>query len=111
MNPELKAKWIAALRSGEYEQTTGALCRIGEDDGKPRYCCLGVLLEVLGVPSEQIELRRAYQDEDGFYNRWGALSEGQTDKYGVHNQTTLMDMNDDDQQSFAQIADYIEENL
>lgn len=42
MNPEIKAKWIAALTSGEYEQTRNYLHRI--DDG---YCCLGVLCEVM----------------------------------------------------------------
>jgi len=42
MPKELLAKWLAALRSGEYEQGTGALCRDG------RYCCLGVLMRIAG---------------------------------------------------------------
>ena len=37
MNPEVKAKWVAALRSGEYKQTEGQL-----RDGN-KFCCLGVL--------------------------------------------------------------------
>ena len=37
MNPEIKAKWVAALRSGEYKQAKGQL-RIGNS-----FCCLGVL--------------------------------------------------------------------
>ena len=36
MNPEVKAKWTEALRSGDYEQGMGALKHKG-------YCCLGVL--------------------------------------------------------------------
>lgn len=40
MNPEVKALWNAALRSGKYEQTTESLSREG------KYCCLGVLCEV-----------------------------------------------------------------
>jgi hypothetical protein len=40
MTPELKAKWIEALRSGEYEQGDGALFSNG------KYCCLGVLLAI-----------------------------------------------------------------
>lgn len=107
MDPELKAKWVAALRSGKYEQTTGALCRIGADDGKLRYCCLGVLMEVLGVPYEQVELQKVYQDEDGSYTRVGSLSEAQTRKYGVYNQMSLIEMNDDDRRSFAEIADFL----
>ena len=41
MKAEDKAKWLEALRSGEYEQIDGTLCR----DGK--YCCLGVLEVIL----------------------------------------------------------------
>lgn len=40
MNPEVKAKWLAALRSGEYEQTEGRL------HDKVGYCCLGVLCDL-----------------------------------------------------------------
>lgn len=40
MNPEIRAQWTAALRSGEYQQTTGAL-RNGEG-----FCCMGVLCDI-----------------------------------------------------------------
>lgn len=40
MNPEIKAQWVDALRSGEREQGNGALNR----DGK--FCCLGVLCDL-----------------------------------------------------------------
>ncbi|WP_326565118.1 hypothetical protein VSH64_25070 [Amycolatopsis rhabdoformis] len=40
MDPEIKAKWIAALRSGEYEQGKRVLV---END---RFCCLGVLCDL-----------------------------------------------------------------
>lgn len=43
MNPEIKKKWLAALRGGEFEQCTGYL----KDGGK--YCCLGVLGEIQGM--------------------------------------------------------------
>lgn len=43
MNPELKAKWVAALRSGKYEQGHEYLNK----DGK--FCCLGVLCDVAGL--------------------------------------------------------------
>ena len=47
MNPRIKKKWVAALRSGEYEQGTGQLVRRiegyeGEEDTY-KFCCLGVL--------------------------------------------------------------------
>jgi hypothetical protein len=37
MNQEVKEKWVAALRSGDYEQGKSHL----RENGK--YCCLGVL--------------------------------------------------------------------
>ena len=40
MNQEIKEKWVAALRSGEYQQTKGYL---HNEEG---YCCLGVLTDL-----------------------------------------------------------------
>lgn len=40
MNPEVKAQWLTALRSGEYAQGSGSL----NEDGK--FCCLGVLCDL-----------------------------------------------------------------
>ena len=45
MNQEIKAQWVQALRSGEYEQGKSAL-HIISGDGKHTYCCLGVLCEL-----------------------------------------------------------------
>lgn len=50
MNPEIKAKWVAALRSGEYKQGRAYL----RFDGA--HCCLGVLCELAvkaGVASKR----------------------------------------------------------
>ena len=41
MNPEWKAKWVTALRSGDYSQGVGNL--MGEED---TFCCLGVLCDI-----------------------------------------------------------------
>lgn len=41
MNEEIKAKWIAALRSGEYEQGRSSL-----RPSSNSYCCLGVLCDL-----------------------------------------------------------------
>lgn len=49
MNPEIRAQWCAALRSGEYPQTKEALRRLPEEiqqGGHPAYCCLGVLTDL-----------------------------------------------------------------
>jgi hypothetical protein len=44
MNPEIRAQWIAALRSGEYKQARGMLTERTEDGDK--HCCLGVLCQL-----------------------------------------------------------------
>jgi hypothetical protein len=41
-DPEVRQRWLDALRSGKYEQATHVLRT--EDD---KYCCLGVLCEVI----------------------------------------------------------------
>ncbi len=48
MTQELKDKWVAALRSGKYQQGT---IHLQHDN---RFCCLGVLCEVAEVPCEVV---------------------------------------------------------
>jgi hypothetical protein len=43
MKKEIADKWIAALRSGEYKQTSGTL----NDGGN--FCCLGVLCDISSI--------------------------------------------------------------
>lgn len=45
MNQEIKARWVAALRSGDYQQGFTALCTLGGSGGEA-YCCLGVLSDL-----------------------------------------------------------------
>lgn len=100
MNPELKAKWIEALRSGKYEQTTKVL------KDKKGYCCLGVLRELIDPGSED-------EDENA-----QALSEDMCEIAGLARYTykpgnvqhIVSEMNDNGK-NFLQIADYIEASL
>ena len=57
MTPEFKAQWVAALRSGEYEQARDAM-RIGDS-----FCCLGVAAQ-LADPSK-------WKDWEGFLGQQG----------------------------------------
>ena len=41
-------KWLEALESGGYNQTTGRLAR-RSNDGSVRYCCLGVACDISGI--------------------------------------------------------------
>lgn len=114
MEPELKAKWVAALRSGKYQQTTGQL------RNEKGFCCLGVLLDVWGRGEWLGELY-SYEtgDIEGEIQCSGdldglakiVLSENR-DEEG-----RLIALNDGDEkngkasQPFPVIADYIEAKL
>jgi hypothetical protein len=103
MNPEIKAEWVAALRSGKYVQGYEKLhTNLG-------LCCLGVLCELgmpqlgpyeggAGHPPQQ------FLEWSGLTNRHGDLPietrSGDT--------TCLIDLNDSRLFSFDQIADVID---
>lgn len=112
MNPEIKAKWLTALRSGEYKQGVGYLRQADNT-----YCCLGVLADIAvkeGVceapflKSDSLVPHWTYDGMSGDLSveleRWSGIS-------GNSTQVNLMTMNDDDGYSFDAIADWIEENL
>lgn len=60
-NKENVTKWVQALRSGEYEQTDGVLCRRTIGD-KYAFCCLGVASEV--AIANGVELIRLSDDDE-----------------------------------------------
>ena len=96
MNPELKEKWVKALRSGEYKQAFLSL-RSGQS-----YCCLGVLCVVAGLTIT----------DDGC----GVDIAGKPSGYLPikeligHDPDLFWDKNDGGM-PFPEIADYIEQNL
>lgn len=47
MDQSIKEKWVEALRSGDYEQGTGALRQKNERTGTETFCCLGVLCDIV----------------------------------------------------------------
>ena len=130
MNTEIKAQWLAALRSGEYTQTSGALRR-ENSDGSVGFCCLGVLCEILAKDG-----KIKYQPEDEYSDlrKYGAGVDGEGDfvsgsafslPYVVRElvgistdagefedaegcDRTLISLNDSQGKAFPEIADYIE---
>lgn len=95
VNKDIKAKWIAALKGGKFEQGKGNLLRNG------RYCCLGVLRHVMN-PDDTSKA-----DGGGeMLSRQQLVSAGLNDDV----QRDLSALNDSGL-TFAGIADYIEENL
>src|SRR3954468_10336347 len=69
---DVKAEWIAALESGDYEQGQGALALV-TDEGKRTYCCLGVLCEVL-ASSERVSLPVSIDEQESRYVQYDESS-------------------------------------
>lgn len=49
VNTDNVRKWVDALRSGEYDQTSGGLRRVDADGNATGFCCLGVACEISGL--------------------------------------------------------------
>lgn len=109
MNPELKAKWIADLRANPHLQGREAL---RTKDGK--FCCLGRLCEVAGILFDQDRWAFGEIDEIGdkdWFNE--ELPSFVLNKLELDPTSggELMEMNDHENLTFPEIADWIERNL
>lgn len=109
MKPEVKKKWVEALRSGSYKQGKSALCRPSAT-GEIQYCCLGVLGEELGLLRTQQHSRWKTWAEEG---NVGSIPDDDAEELGLGEgkQSVLIGMNDRHGKSFNEIADWIEVNL
>ena len=92
MDKELKAKWVSALRGGKYRQARGVLRR-----DKRTFCCIGVGVMVL--------------DEKFDFQSQATMEASMALGLDCAEKETLVDMNDYQSATFAEIADYIESNL
>jgi hypothetical protein len=127
MKADIKQKWVAALRNGEYEQTRAVLRSNGG------FCCLGVLCDLYAQetgmkwrPSEQstcytlhgisttlpIEVRAWAELAD----EYGAYVEVETNEDGAthppyRTDVSLTQLNDTWDYDFEMIADVIEQQL
>src|SRR5271165_690928 len=131
MNKSIKKKWLKALRSGDYKQGRDVLRKVGRD-GEDRWCCLGVLCDIIDkkgwdkTPSTnstntaygyKVSPRREYHEAEC------TVPESVAKLAGIDNvfvdcengdrtvRAHLESMNDVRKYSFKKIADWIEENL
>ena len=116
MNPQIRAQWCAALRSGNYQQGSGKLCRSG------RRCCLGVLADLAekaGAIGSITRHPHGWTEYDGCSDwlpdsimEWAGLADHNprvTASFGVASEKlTLAVINDEYGKSFAEIADLID---
>lgn len=111
MDAELKAKWLEALRSGRYDQTTGQL-----RDGNC-FCCLGVLCDVFDPEAWDIGgigdvPEWSYGEGHDQRSEVAVLPQNFRITYGISPavQDHVVQMNDAGK-TFSEIANYIEAKL
>ena len=115
MNPEIKARWVAALRGGEYTQGKSSL-RNKYDE----LCCLGVLCDLAGkdgLGEWTTQEGSVHLFFDGCYLAlpqsvvdWAGLDSHNPTIYTTEEGVELSDYNDGGL-SFAALADLIELHL
>jgi hypothetical protein len=121
VKPEIKSRWLDALRSGDFAQTTASL-RTHDN----RYCCLGVLCELAlrdGIvrreDGERWSIYIATDDGGGqsdsnlpdAVQEWAGLDEADPLLSDGNNSEDASEWNDIEHKTFAQIADLIERSL
>lgn len=108
MDKQLKARWVEALRSGNYKQETGML----RNERTMKFCCLGVLADIQGAQWDFSSPR--FDKTCAVHRDGGWLKEEFAGGLPLADQKTLSDMNDGrdrPRSSFGEIAEYIEKNL
>jgi hypothetical protein len=112
MNPQIKQKWVDALRSGDYQQ---GQCYLRTNSG---FCCLGVLCD-LYIKENNVEWEPPiYSDAYMFQNMVAALPLSVIEWSGVEGYNplvndeigTLSGLNDNGT-TFNEIANLIENHL
>lgn len=105
MDSKVKARWVAALRSGDYKQGRLRLRTTSKLAGD-KFCCLGVLCDI-----EQPTRWRMFKEwaNDGSVSQL-PLELRQEVGIGPGEQLSLIELNDGGS-NFEAIADWIEEYL
>lgn len=99
--------WIAALRSGEFQQAQYTLRYVDRDTDKSKFCCLGVACELAqrdgGPPWDQ----QRYMGGIGIMPPAMRMYIGMS----VEQESKLVALNDTRKLPFSQIADHIEKRI
>jgi hypothetical protein len=122
MNPERKALWLEALRSGEYTQGKSQLKREVAPDAA-NHCCLGVACELYKRETGEGAWVRSGEELEFEISRddysWSSLPGAVAEWFGLDRdpyvyeglkRISLANLNDEGK-SFEEIADVIEQEL
>jgi hypothetical protein len=119
MDPEIKARWVAALRSGEYKQAVETLRRNGA------HCCLGVLCDLFAKENGKPWRAKAMSEVGPYQSYTGGFADSKMpgavvciwagidpyDRVEIGDTRQPLYVHNDDGRTFAEIADAIEEQL
>ena len=105
MTQELKEKWVAALRSGEYSQCKASL-KEDAGNGTVGYCCLGVLREIACPPQDFLTW-----DDRGYLSTKGLDAAGLTWEQARDLAYRNDGSGEHPRHDFREIADYIEADI
>lgn len=99
--------WVAALRSGEYQQARGALVK--RVNGVTSYCCLGVACEVaiangLKVEVAEQETRGGFGPARSYDNEYTLLPKSVREFYGLEDSDPYLPMNPTNEDSSVNLA-------
>lgn len=99
LDPEFKKVWLEALRSGKYKQARQTLRLVR--NSRPLYCCIGVAGVKMKLMREVARFSASHATDHI------SMKMGLDMATAAH----LVRMNDTEQLSFTEIADWIEANL
>jgi hypothetical protein len=104
MNPEVKTKWVEALRSDKYKQAEGQL---KDPHG---YCCLGVLCDISGLDEwDEFSYMHAQSVLPNEVAAWAELDNDPA--VTVNDKQVKLSFLNDSNSDFTEIADLIERYL
>lgn len=111
MNPDVKAKWVSALRSGEYKQARREL-----KSETNRFCCLGVLCDLHSKTTGDLwSDGGAYLGENALLpekvRAWAGLGSRYGGAVSISSTCKALTTHNDCGLSFEKIADAIEAQL
>lgn len=107
---EFAEKWVKALRSREYKQTTGML-----GNKHVGYCCLGVGCVISGANDEELDNESIILYRESGYGISKAVLDTIPDElkggYKENNLVRQLTEMNDEGKTFSEIADWIEQNV
>lgn len=107
MKYSVMKKWVKALRSGKYKQTTGQLRDYARYDEGKTYCCLGVLCSITkskGWVGETVLPKHVVKKVGMKLDR----GNGEINDEGWYDKGKCLSQLNDNGMSFKQIANVIE---